>query len=57
MGERIHNLGVLKYNFGEDDEAMFQGVERPCELIFCILGIKKSDLDNSLVIFNEGEWA
>jgi hypothetical protein len=29
----------------EIDEAMFQGVERSCELIFCILGIEKSDLD------------
>jgi hypothetical protein len=25
---------VLKYEFGEVDEAMFQGDERPCENIF-----------------------
>jgi hypothetical protein len=37
----------LKNEFGEVDvdEAMFQGVERPCELIFCILGIERSHLD------------
>jgi hypothetical protein len=34
-------MDVLKNDFGEDDEAMFQGVERPFELIFCMLGIKK----------------
>jgi hypothetical protein len=47
MALRIHNFpsGRLKNKFGEVDEAMFQGMERPCELIFCILGIKKSDLD------------
>jgi hypothetical protein len=27
------------------DEAMFEGIERRCELIFCILVIEKSDLD------------
>jgi hypothetical protein len=32
-------LGVLKNDIGEVDEAMFQGVYRPCELIFCIQGI------------------
>jgi hypothetical protein len=30
---------------GEVDEAVFQGLEKPCELIFCILGNEKSDLD------------
>jgi hypothetical protein len=38
-------LDVVKNDFCEVDEVMFQGVERPCELIFCILGIEKSDLD------------
>jgi hypothetical protein len=38
-------LDVLKNDFGEVDEGMFQGVERPCEIIFCILVIEKSDLD------------
>jgi hypothetical protein len=27
---------------GEVDKAMFQGVDRPCELIFYILGIQKA---------------
>jgi hypothetical protein len=40
----ICSLDVLKNDFGEEDEAMFQGVERLCELIFCILGMEKSDL-------------
>jgi hypothetical protein len=40
--ELICLLDVLKYDFSEVDEAMFLGVERPCELIFCILGIQKS---------------
>jgi hypothetical protein len=31
-------LDVLKNDFGEVDEAMFQGIERACEFIFCILG-------------------
>jgi hypothetical protein len=39
-------MNVLKNDFVEVDEAMFQGVKRPCELIFCILGFKKSDLDD-----------
>jgi hypothetical protein len=38
-------LDVLKKDFGEVDEAMFQGVERPGEIIFTILGTEKSDLD------------
>jgi hypothetical protein len=38
-------LDFLANDFGEFDEAMFQGVERPYELIFCILSIEKSDLD------------
>jgi hypothetical protein len=36
---------VLNSNFGEVDEAMFEGVERPCEIIFCNLGIEESVLD------------
>jgi hypothetical protein len=34
----------LKFDFSAVDEAMFQGVEKPCTLIFCILGIGKCDL-------------
>jgi hypothetical protein len=38
----ISILDVLKIDFGEIEEAMLQGVERPCEPIFCILRIEKS---------------
>jgi hypothetical protein len=38
-------LNVLKNDFGEVDEAKFQGVERPRDIIFCIFGIEKSDLN------------
>jgi hypothetical protein len=38
-------LDVLKNDFREGDEAMFQCVERPCERIFCILDIEKRNLD------------
>jgi hypothetical protein len=43
-GLRTHNpaSGRLKNYFGEDDETMFQGFERPFELIFCIMGIEKA---------------
>jgi hypothetical protein len=37
-------LDILNNDFGEVDEAMFQGVEKQCELIFFILGIRKSEL-------------
>jgi hypothetical protein len=37
-------MNVLKNDFGEVDEEMFQDVERPDELIFCILIIEKSEL-------------
>jgi hypothetical protein len=37
-------LHILECEF-EVEEAMLQGDERPCELIFCVLGIQKSDLD------------
>jgi hypothetical protein len=45
MALRTHNLlfGRLKNDFGEVDEDMIQGVERQCEVIFCILIIEKSD--------------
>jgi hypothetical protein len=47
MALRTHNLpsGRLKNDFVEVDEAMFQVVVRPYELIFCNLNIEKSDLD------------
>jgi hypothetical protein len=38
-------VDVLKYNFGKVDEAMFQSVEKPFYLIFYILGMEKSYLD------------
>jgi hypothetical protein len=46
MDLTTHNLlpGRLIKNF-EVDGVMFQGVERPCELFFCINDIEKSDLD------------
>jgi hypothetical protein len=45
-------LDVLKNDFVEVDEAMFHSVERQCEIIFCILGIKKSALyELALVTF------
>jgi hypothetical protein len=37
-------VDVLKCNFSED-EAMFQSVEKPFYLIFYILGMEKSYLD------------
>jgi hypothetical protein len=45
MALRTHNLpsGRLKYDFAEVDKALFHCVEMPCELIFCILAIDKSD--------------
>jgi hypothetical protein len=40
-----------------DVEVMIQGAERPCELVFCILGIQKSDLDDfAEVMFQIDEW-
>jgi hypothetical protein len=46
MTMRTHNVhsGRPKNDFGEVDDAIFQGVENPCELIFCILGIEESYL-------------
>jgi hypothetical protein len=38
----IFLMDVLKYVFGNVDEAMLQGIERPCEIIFCIVGVQKT---------------
>jgi hypothetical protein len=38
----IFLLDVLKNDFVEVDEVMFQGIESPCELFFCILVIEKN---------------
>jgi hypothetical protein len=35
--------GRPKKDYDDVDEAMFQGVEGPCELILCIPRIEKSD--------------
>jgi hypothetical protein len=50
MALRTHNilLDVLRIVFGDVDEAMFEDVERPQELIFCILSIKRGDLNGRL---------
>jgi hypothetical protein len=46
----------LKIDCGEVDDAIFRGVESPCEPIFSILG-KKSDLGEVVyVMFLVGEW-
>jgi hypothetical protein len=46
MALRTHNLPsrLLKNYFGEVDEAMFHGVERPREIIFFILFTEKKRL-------------
>jgi hypothetical protein len=46
MALRTNNLllDVLKNIFGEVDEAMFEDVERPYELVFSILCIEKGDV-------------
>jgi hypothetical protein len=36
--------GQLKNDIGEADKAIFEDVERSCELFFCILDIQKSDM-------------
>jgi hypothetical protein len=41
-------LHVLKDDIDDFEEAMFQGVEMPCEIIFCIQGIEKSYIDGRL---------
>jgi hypothetical protein len=38
----IFLLDVLICNLVEVDEAMFLGLERPCEFIFYILGVQKA---------------
>jgi hypothetical protein len=50
MALRTHNLpsGRLKKDFGEVDEAMFQGVEGLFELIFCIPCMEKATWTTSL---------
>jgi hypothetical protein len=47
MDVRIHNLLTvrIKNDFAKFYEALYQGVERPYELIFCFLRIKKIVLD------------
>jgi hypothetical protein len=47
MDLRAHNMPSvhLKFDFGEIDEAKFQDVEEPFEVIFFILCIEESDLD------------
>jgi hypothetical protein len=45
LGTHNRPTGRLKKRLGEVDEAMFHGVERPCELIFCILCMEQSELD------------
>jgi hypothetical protein len=48
-----HNLTSerKKNDFGEVDEAMFQGVQRPYELIFSIPSIEKSELNEVRYVF------
>jgi hypothetical protein len=41
---------VLKNDFREVDVSMFKVVERPCELIFCILRVIKGILDEVLEV-------
>jgi hypothetical protein len=49
-------LDVLIIQFSDVDEAMFQVVERQCELIFYVLGIQKSEVELvAEVIFLVGE--
>jgi hypothetical protein len=45
-------MDVLKNDFGEVDEATFLGVERPCEIIFFILNIEKSDFEIACVVLS-----
>jgi hypothetical protein len=50
MALGTHNVpsGCLKNVCGEVDEAMFEGVESPYDLIFCILNIGKATWMKSL---------
>jgi hypothetical protein len=46
----------LKSDFGEVDEEIFEGDERLCELIFCIMGIQKCEMDEvAEVMFQVGK--
>jgi hypothetical protein len=40
--------GRLKNDFGEVDEATFEGFERPYEVIFRILSVEKCDLHEAV---------
>jgi hypothetical protein len=46
MALRTHSLpsGRHKNYFRQIEEALFQGVERSCEIYFCKLGVEKSYL-------------
>jgi hypothetical protein len=46
MALRTHNMssGCLKNDFSDVHEAMFEGVESPPDVIYCIEGIEKSDI-------------
>jgi hypothetical protein len=48
MAQRRHNrhLDDLTDDFGEVLETMFQGGERPYELIFCVLINEKNNFDD-----------
>jgi hypothetical protein len=44
-------------DIGEVEEAIFQDVEIPCQIIFCFQGIQKSEMDEfSEVMFQVCEW-
>jgi uncharacterized protein YcgL (UPF0745 family) len=58
-GLRTHNFpsGRVKKDFSEVDEAMFQGVGRPIELILFFLDMKKRMNEVTYMMFNVHEWA
>jgi hypothetical protein len=49
-------MDVLKNDFREFDEGLFQSVESKCELIFWMLGIVKGEKRGRLSVLNVGEW-
>jgi hypothetical protein len=50
-------MNVSKYDLRVVDKATFPGVDRHCELIFCLLGIEKCDLDEvEEAMFQVVEW-
>jgi hypothetical protein len=63
VGERplvliIWLLDVLKYDFCDVDEFMFEGDERTFKLIFTIQVIQKNETDEvDELMFNVGEWS